>query len=92
MTFVGDLCRITPCKNGGTCSDSGGVRTCKCVGSYSGDDCEKSKCWYISVKRNETSANRMMRCNNYCCAIGHYACNVIIYVMNYCSCNLNCPG
>ncbi|KAI0229760.1 hypothetical protein LSAT2_019810 [Lamellibrachia satsuma] len=31
-----------PCQNGGTCSELGSERTCKCVGSFSGDSCEQS--------------------------------------------------
>ena len=42
--FQGKLCIKTPCQNGGVCSESGGVRTCDCIGSFTGDNCEHSKC------------------------------------------------
>ena len=37
------LCKMKPCTNGGICVESGGVRACKCIGSFSGDSCEHSK-------------------------------------------------
>lgn len=35
-----DACLENPCKNGGTCVDSGAGRRCLCLPTYGGDFCE----------------------------------------------------
>ena len=39
VSFVGQLCRATPCDNGGTCVETGGNRTCNCVAGYTDGNC-----------------------------------------------------
>ena len=36
-------CAVTPCQNGGTCTDNGNVRSCECPTGWSGDSCQISK-------------------------------------------------
>ncbi|KAK7147255.1 hypothetical protein R3I94_009944 [Phoxinus phoxinus] len=38
--YISDACLENPCKNGGTCVDSGAGRRCLCLSTYGGDFCE----------------------------------------------------
>ncbi|XP_067304617.1 brevican core protein isoform X2 [Pseudorasbora parva] len=38
--YISDACLENPCKNGGTCVDSGAGRRCLCLPTYGGDFCE----------------------------------------------------
>ncbi|XP_073780740.1 brevican core protein isoform X3 [Danio rerio] len=39
-SYISDACLENPCKNGGTCVDSGGDQRCLCLPTYGGDFCE----------------------------------------------------
>lgn len=39
-----DVCAPSPCLNGGTCSDVGGIATCSCANGYEGELCEVTPC------------------------------------------------
>ncbi|XP_043117838.1 brevican core protein isoform X2 [Puntigrus tetrazona] len=38
--YISDACLENPCKNGGTCVDSGAGHSCLCLPTYGGDFCE----------------------------------------------------
>uniref|UniRef100_A0A8C1I996 Brevican core protein n=1 Tax=Cyprinus carpio TaxID=7962 RepID=A0A8C1I996_CYPCA len=40
IEYISDACLENPCKNGGTCVDSGEGHRCLCLPSYGGDVCE----------------------------------------------------
>ncbi|TRY89459.1 hypothetical protein DNTS_016051 [Danionella cerebrum] len=40
-SYISDACLENPCKNGGTCVDTGGDPRCLCLPTYGGDYCER---------------------------------------------------
>ena len=46
-----DYCRDNPCKNNGTCSNTGGNFTCSCPSAYKGDQCQFQIGIFLLVKR-----------------------------------------
>ena len=49
QTFSSDVdeCMVSPCKNGGTCTDLVNSFTCKCEDGYSGHDCSLGMYIYV---------------------------------------------
>ena len=52
-------CKEGGCLNGGVCSDSG----CKCIGSYTGKNCETNACKGV-ICNNGTCVNGVCSCNS----------------------------